>query len=295
MMRTRRTERRDVRWWLPRILLPCITVLCIAAVARADDDNAEPAPAGSTAVSTAVENDAPVAAEAPAANAPEASELLRTMDGLFESTGTTARAEIVIVTPKKTRTMQMKFWSKGEEHALMVIEAPPRDAGTATLRVEQNLWNYLPKISRTIRVPPSMMMGAWMGSDLTNDDIVKDSSLEDDYDSELVGRSEDPSGWLVRLTAKPDLVGLWSRIEVVFNDETGLPLLSRSYDRKERLSRTMYFEDVRTMGGRLVPSVMRIVPEREEGRSTTFRYLDVEFNVDLPDDTFSLARLERAH
>jgi len=284
MMTNRQKERRDMRWWLPRILLPCLTVLCIVAVARADEACAEPAQAEPATATTS-----------PTASAPDASALLRGMDELFESTGTTARAEIIIVTPKKTRTMQMKFWSKGEEHALMVVESPPRDAGTATLRVEQNLWNYLPKISRTIRVPPSMMMGAWMGSDLTNDDIVKDSSLEDDYDSELVGRSEEPAGWLVRLTAKPDLVGLWSRIEIVFDDDTNLPLMSRSYDRKERLSRTMYFEDARTMGGRLVPTVMRIVPEREEGRSTTFRYLDVEFDVDLPDDTFSLARLERAH
>jgi len=284
MMTNRQKERRDMRWWLPRILLPCLTVLCIVAVARADEACAEPAQAEPATATTS-----------PTASAPDASALLRGMDELFESTGTTARAEIIIVTPKKTRTMQMKFWSKGEEHALMVVESPPRDAGTATLRVEQNLWNYVPKISRTIRVPPSMMMGAWMGSDLTNDDIVKDSSLEDDYDSELVGRSEEPAGWLVRLTAKPDLVGLWSRIEIVFDDDTNLPLMSRSYDRKERLSRTMYFEDARTMGGRLVPTVMRIVPEREEGRSTTFRYLDVEFDVDLPDDTFSLARLERAH
>ena len=138
-------------------------------------------------------------------------------------------------------------------------------------------------------------MGSWMGSDLTNDDIVSDSSYEEDYDSEVVGRSEDPPGWLVSLTAKPDVVGLWSRIEIVFDDETGLPLMTQSYDRKDRLSRTMYFEDVQMMGGRRVPTVMRIIPEREDGRSTEFRYLSVDFNVDLPDDTFSLARLERSH
>ncbi len=269
-------------------LLPLLLLLCLAGTALADAER----PIDESAVAEA----APVMEETPATQgAPDASQLLRGMDELFESTGTTARVEITIITPKKTRTMRMRFWSKGDDHALMVVDAPPRDAGTATLRVDLNLWNYLPKISRTIRVPPSMMMGSWMGSDLTNDDIVQDSSLEDDYNSTVVGRSEDPPGWLVRLDAKPDMVGLWNRVDIVFDYETGLPLMSQSYDRKDRLSRTMVFEDVQVMGGRSVPTVMRITPEREEGRSTEFRYLGVEFDVDLSDDTFSLARLERAH
>ncbi len=267
--------------WLPRLLLPCIVVLCLPAIARADD--AQPT----------ADADTTSTPETVPADAPDAGVLLREMDELYRSDGTTARVEITIVSPRQTRTMRMRFWGQGEDHALMVIESPPRDAGTATLRVEDNLWNYLPKISRTIRVPPSMMMGSWMGSDLTNDDIVRDTSFEEDYDSRLVGRSEDPAGWLVRLDAKPDLVGLWSRIDIVFDEETRLPLLTRSYDRRGRLSRMMHFEEPRVMDDRLIPTVMRVVPAREEGHSTEFRYLDVEFDVDLPADTFSLSRLER--
>ena len=108
--------------------------------------------------------------------APDVDRLLRSYDDLYDSTGTIARVEISIITPKKTRTLRLRLWGKGEDKALIVIDAPPRDAGTATLKVGKNLWNYLPKISRTIRVPPSMMMGSWMGSDLTNDDLVRDSS-----------------------------------------------------------------------------------------------------------------------
>lgn len=228
-------------------------------------------------------------------DAPEALDLLRDLDEMFESTGTIARMEVTIVTPKKTRTMKLRFWGKDDDHALIVIDAPPRDAGTATLKVNDNLWNYLPKISRTIRVPPSMMMGSWMGSDMTNDDIVRDSSYEEDYDSELVGRSEEPPGWKVSLTAKPETVGLWDRIEMVFSFDDGLPVMAQFYDRKGRLSRTMRFEDVQEIGGRRIPTVTRIVPEREEGKHTEFRYLHVEFDAELDDDMFSLSRLERQH
>ena len=238
----------------------------------------------------------PTATESAAADAaPDADRLLRSYDDLYDSTGTTARVEISIVTPKKTRTLEMRFWAKGDDRALMVIDAPPRDAGTATLKVDRNLWNYLPKISRTIRVPASMMMGSWMGSDLTNDDVVRDSSYEDDYESEVVGRTEDPPGWKVKMTARPDVVGLWNTVEMVFSDDGGLPVMAQFYDRKDRLSRTMRFGDVAVMGGRRVPTLITIIPEREEGRRTEFRYLDVEFNVELSDDTFSLSRLERQH
>ena len=267
--------------------LALLGALCLTAPLGAETEPRSPDSAAAAAAESTTAADLE--------GAPSAASLLRRMDELFESSGTTASVEIVVVTPKKTRTMRMRFWGKGDDHALMVVDAPPRDAGTATLRVGDNLWNYLPKISRTIRVPPSMMMGSWMGSDLTNDDIVRESSYEEDYDSRVVGRCEDPPGWRVRLDAKPDMVGLWSRVDLVFDFETHLPSVMQSYDRKGRLSRTMLFTEVREMGGRTVPTVMTIVPEREEGRSTEFRYLSAEFDVALSDDMFSLARLERSH
>lgn len=227
--------------------------------------------------------------------APSAERLLERFDEMFESSGTTARVEVVMVRPEKTRTMRLRMWGQGDDKALIVVEAPPRDAGMATLKVGNNLWNYLPKISRTIRVPPSMMMGSWMGSDMTNDDLVRESSYRDDYTSELVGRSEEPPGWEVSLEALPDAVGLWNRVDIVFSYDDGLPVRARFYDRKGRLSRTMRFEDVRDIGGRRVPTSMIIVPEREEGRRTEFRYLNAEFDIELDEDMFSLSRLERAH
>ncbi|MBN2170081.1 MAG: outer membrane lipoprotein-sorting protein [Candidatus Krumholzibacteriota bacterium] len=259
---------------------------------------APPAPAGRAQAPgapavAAPEDTTALAAAAPADSAaPAVTELLRGLDELYESTGTRARVEIRIVKPGRTRTLRMETWSRGEDEALVVIEAPPRDAGTATLKVGRNLWNYLPKIARSIRVPPSMMMGSWMGTDLTNDDLVRSSSYEEDYASELVGRSSDPPGWLVALAARPGVAGLWERVEVVFGDD-GLPLVSRYYDRRGRLSRTMRFTDVRELGGRRVPATIVVIPEREEGRRTELRYLDVTFDLDLDDDLFSLARLER--
>ena len=238
----------------------------------------------------------PVLCAAPSAaqeDMPAAQALLEQFDELYRSTGTTARVEIKIERPKKVRTMQMRSWSQGEDKVLVVIDAPARDAGTATLRVGSNLWNYLPKISRTIRVPPALMMGAWMGSDLTNDDLVRESSYAHDYETTAVGPSEEPPGWQVNLAAKPEVPGLWERIEVVFSHAEQLPILVRYYDRKGRLSRTMQLAATKKMGDRLIPTQVVIVPTREEGQRTVLTYLHVEFDVELDESLFSLAQLER--
>ena len=240
---------------------------------------------------------AQVSSEAQAAKAtgapPDVTRLLERFDEMYESSGTSAQVQITIIKPRKTRSLRLRMWSKGEDKALFVIDAPARDAGTATLKVGNNLWNYLPKISRTIRVPPSTMMGSWMGSDLTNDDLVRESSYEEDYTSELVGPSTDPPGWKVRLDARPDMVGLWNRVEIVFSYDDELPVRAQYFDRKGRLSRTMRLGEVKDIGGRRIPTFMTIIPEREEGQRTELRYLYVKFDVEVDDSMFSLSQLER--
>jgi outer membrane lipoprotein-sorting protein len=224
---------------------------------------------------------------------PDVDALLQRLDDLYRSKSSIARIEIDVRTARSTRTMRLRAWTRGEEEVLVLIEAPPREAGTATLRVGNNLWNYLPRIARTIRVPPAAMLGSWMGTDFTNDDLVKESSLRKDFAARIDRRSEAPPGWWLTLDVKPGVVGRWARIELLVSDGR-LPVEERHYDRKGRLARTMRFDDVRVLGGRTLPARIALVPVDSVGQRTEMRYLDVQFDVPLSDDTFSLSRLERA-
>ena len=216
-------------------------------------------------------------------------------EDLYRADASISEADLTVTTSRNTRTMSMKIWTKGEEKALIVIQGPPREKGTATLKVDKNLWNYLPRIKRTIRIPPSMMLAAWMGSDFTNDDLVRESSYRDDYDYELVGSAEDLDGWQINFQAKPDMVGLWERLELVVTKDGRLPLRVKSYDRKGRLARTIYWDDVKVFDGRLIPARMTLLPEDEdkEGHKTEMVYRSLDFGVKIPDSTFSLSRLEQ--
>jgi outer membrane lipoprotein-sorting protein len=205
-------------------------------------------------------------------------------EDMYRSESSISTAELIVVKPRRTRTMKMNIWTKGEEKALIVIVDPAREKGTATLKVDKNLWNYLPRIKRTIRIPP------------TNDDLVKESSYREDYTYSVAGRSEEPVGWRVRFDAKPDTVGLWKRFEVVLTEDGTLPLEGRYYDRKDRLSRIIIWSDVKVFDGRLVPARLTLTPQDsdKEGLRTEMVYHDIEFDVDVPDRTFSLSELERA-
>jgi outer membrane lipoprotein-sorting protein len=227
------------------------------------------------------------------AQPPDLNKVMHMYDDLYRADSSTGVVEMTVVRPgKPTRTLRMRVWTQGLQKSLVRIESPAREAGTATLRVGDNMWNYLPRIDRTIRIPPSLMLGSWMGSDFTNDDLVRESSFEKDFTWKLVGHSTDPAGWTISLEAKPGVVGLWNRIELIVNDDGTLPVQAKYYDRKNRLARTMTFTDVKKMGGRLLPTRMALIPADKPKQRTEMHYISLEFNVKLPGGMFSLAQLE---
>jgi outer membrane lipoprotein-sorting protein len=226
------------------------------------------------------------------AEQPDVDAVLARLDDLYRSKSSVARVEIVVVTPRSTRTMGVKAWTKGEDKALIVVESPSRDAGTATLRVGDNLWMYLPRVAKTMRIPPSMMLGSWMGTDFTNDDLVKESSLRKDFEARIEKRSSSPPGWWLTLTAKPGVVGRWAQIDLLVSDDM-LPVEERHYDRKRRLARTMTFDTVKKLGGRTLPTHLTVTPTDAKDRRTELTYSELSLDVDVPESTFSLSRLER--
>ena len=219
--------------------------------------------------------------------------VVKYFEDLYRSDSSISVAKLTVTKPRSKRTLEMKIWTRGEEKALIVIRQPARERGTATLKVDKNLWNYLPRIKRTIRIPPSMMLASWMGSDFTNDDLVKESSYSKDYEYELVGPSEQPKGWLVRFTARPDIVGLWNRFELILSEDARIPIQAKYYDRKDRLARIMHWSDVKVFDGKRIPSRMVLIPADKEGHVTEMVYLDIDFDVKVPDKTFSLSNLEQ--
>ena len=223
---------------------------------------------------------------------PDVDRIIKDIDELYRSTSSYSEIEMHVVTPHWERTMAMNVWTEGMDKTFVRVTAPRKEMGMATLRVENEMWNYLPKTNKVIKVPPSMMMSSWMGSDFTNDDIVREFSLYEDYAYELVTPEEAEPG-IVHIDCIPreDLPVVWAHVVIAVREADHLPVWQRYYDEKNELMRTMYFEDIRTFGTRTIPSAMELVPENKKGHRTVVRYIKLDFDAEIDGDIFSLRNL----
>lgn len=225
----------------------------------------------------------------------DAREIIDRVDRLLRGDSSYGVAEMTITTKRWKLSKTLEIWSEGTEKALIRITKPKKEEGITTLKVESDIWNYIPKIDRTIRIPTSMMMASWMGSHFTNDDLVRESRLIRDYDIELshLGDRDGIEVYEFVLVPLPDAPVVWGKIEYRVRKANLMPLWAKYYGEDGSLKRTVYFSEFKTMGGRLVPSLMTLIPEDEPGESTEIRYLELKFDPELPDNMFSLATLRK--
>ncbi|MGD8413204.1 MAG: outer membrane lipoprotein-sorting protein [Candidatus Latescibacterota bacterium] len=222
----------------------------------------------------------------------EIESVLKKMDELYRAKTSYSEVEMEIVTPRWDRTLKMTIWTEGDDKTFIRIHAPRKEEGMGTLRIENEMWNYLPKTNKVMKIPPSMMMGSWMGSDFTNDDIVNEITYLDDYTHEWAKPEDAEDGVMyIRLTPKDGVPVVWGSLVMAVRDSDTLPVWERYYDEKGRLMRTMKFADVRQFGSRTLPSTMIVIPANKEGQRTTVRYIEAKFDVPLEGDTFSLRNL----
>jgi len=229
------------------------------------------------------------------AHAQSPRKIIDQVDRLMRGEASIARFTMDIRTENWDRSLMLRAWSLGTEHALIRVETPQKEAGTATLRANQEVWNYLPRVDRTIKVPSSMMMGSWMGSHFTNDDLVKESRLVEDYEIEIAfeGERDGADVWEFVLVPLPEAPVVWGKIRYEVRKADLMPTWARYYDESDELIRTMTFSEVRLMGSRLVPTVVTLESADKPGETTVVRYHELDFDVDLDEDYFSLRNLRR--
>lgn len=226
----------------------------------------------------------------------DAKEIIRQAEEVRRGVETSqAEMTMTIVRPDWTRSMSMKSWSKGDDYALMLITAPARDAGTATLKRGNEVWNWAPRIERTIKLPRSMMSQSWMGSDFTNNDLVQEVSIIDDYDHRVLKDStvEGRSCWKIELIPHEDAAIVWGKIYSWIDKADYLTLRSEFYDEDGYLINVMQSSNIRTMGGRTFATKLEMIPVEEDGHKTVMEYQSISFDGTLSDDFFSVQNMKR--
>ena len=224
---------------------------------------------------------------------PTVEELLRATDDAARGDSSVATVVMEVKTSRYERTMKMQSWSKGTEKSLIRILEPAKDAGVATLKVEDNLWNYLPKVDRTMKVPSGMMGSSWMGSHFTNDDLVREARLSEDFTYEVTSKPENGKGnYVITVVPKPDAPVVWGKIVVEVRPDK-VPVKQDFYDEDGELVRTMSYDDVQMVDGELMPLSFTLTPHDKPGEYTRMAMQDLKLDVDLDDSLFSLQALKK--
>ncbi|MEE4197708.1 MAG: outer membrane lipoprotein-sorting protein [Bacteroidales bacterium] len=202
-----------------------------------------------------------------------------------------------IIRPTWERTIEFKNWTLDRDFALTLITAPAKEKGQTFLKRKTEMWNWMPTINRMIKLPPSMMADGWMGSDYTNDDILKESSLVVDYNHTVTG-SENIDGWecwIIEMIPKEEAAVVWGKVIKWISKQEYLMMKSEYFDEEESLVKTEFASDVKKMDDRRIPSKVEIIPADKNQQKTVVTINKMEFNIEISESFFSLQNMKRVH
>jgi hypothetical protein len=225
----------------------------------------------------------------------EIDELIDNMDRLWVDGRTHSTLEMKISTKHYERELKLQFWGIAKEKSLIRITYPPKENGVSTLKVNDDVYNYLPKIARTIKLSQALMSQSWMGSHFTNDDLVRVTHLKDDYVNTI--KEKKGSGadeiWIIESTVRPQTVTPWKTMIISFNRKTRMPIEQQFFNKDRKMERVIYYKDVKQFGGKKIPALLRVEPllGSGQGEYTELYYRNIDQKAKFDDDLFSLTRL----
>lgn len=227
--------------------------------------------------------------------AQDATEIVRRADEKMKGQSSAGTFTMEIVRPSWKRTMGIKSWNRGSDYSLTLITAPAQEKGKAFLMRGNEIWNWVPTVDRVIKLPPSMMMQSWMGSDFTNDDLVQQSSIVTDYTHEIVGEEEieGKQAWIIELTPNPNAPVVWGKVRSWITKDDYLQLKAEYYDEDDFLINTLRASEIKELGGRTIPTRLEMIPEDKPGHKTVMTYQQMEFDQDIPESFFSIQNMKR--
>jgi outer membrane lipoprotein-sorting protein len=216
--------------------------------------------------------------------------LIREIEQQYSGASSRAHTMMQVKTSHWERTLEMESWSLDRDYFLVRILEPAKERNVATLKRYREVWNYLPKVDRVIKVPPSMMGGSWMGSHITNDDLVKANHIDEDYELRLLEETE--THYVVECLPKAEAAVVWGKIVYSIRKEPQVPEQVDYYDEEMIRVREIHFDDVQQIGGRIVPLRLTVLPLEKPDERTILHYRELIFDLQLNENFFSLRNLK---
>lgn len=227
--------------------------------------------------------------------AESAKNIVQKANELIRANSSYSEISMKIIKPDWSRELEMKVWSLEPDYSLVLITKPAKDKGTVFLKREKEVWNWVPTISKVIKIPPSMMLQSWMGSDFNNDDLVRQSSIVEDYDHEIImeEKYEGYDCYKIQLNPKPEAGVVWGKIIMWITKKGYLQLRADYFDEDDFLIKSMIGSNIQKMGGRIIPAHWEMIPLDKPGQKTVMDYIKIEFNINKKPSFYSQKNMKR--
>jgi len=223
-----------------------------------------------------------------------ASAILERVDANMTIRSARVRAQMTITyRDGDVRNLVYDAWAEGTDRSFLEFTAPARDAGSRFLRLADAMWIFLPRVGKSVRIQGHMLRQGIMGSDFSYGDASENPSMVEDYDA-VVEREEvldERPTYVLRLTAKREDLSYPQRL-VWVDAERWIPLKEERFARSGKLLKTASFGDVRRVGNRWYPFRIEMDDALQTETRTTLTFLELDFNVPVPRDVFTLRHLE---
>ncbi|NEW60998.1 outer membrane lipoprotein-sorting protein [Sulfurovum sp. bin170] len=221
----------------------------------------------------------------------EAEEIIKKLDQNMRGESIYMKMSMEVKSMGHKRTIELENWSRGNEKSFVKITYPPKERGITFLSLDNQMWQYVPKIERVIKIPPSMMLQNWMGSDITNDDMVKQNSIIEDYAARILEKNG--TKVTIELIPKDDAAVIWGKIITHIDTTTYTSSKDIFYDEEGEEVRVFLYHDIKKYGKYYIPTHWELRPTDKKDNYTKIELKEVKYDTEIPDKYFKKSALKR--
>jgi len=228
------------------------------------------------------------------AELPDGNMILKQIDKNMYTENMISTSQMIVHGRRGSRTMKLKSWTEGDSRSFSEYLAPPRDAGTKMLKLDDKLWIYNPSADRTIQISGHMLRQSMMGSDVSYEDMMEENELTEIYSAETLGEEiyNDENCWLLELTAITDDAPYHTK-KVWIDKKKLIPLKEERFGKSGKLLKTTEILEVMKIDDRWYPKRMIFKDALKKGKGTEFIIDEIEFDKNIPASRFSKAMLRK--
>lgn len=225
----------------------------------------------------------------------DALDIVKKADEKMQGKSSQSEMEMTLVRQTWQRSLTFKNWTLGTEYALTLITAPSKESGQSFLKLKNDMWNWNPTVNKIIKLPPSMMSQGWMGSDYTNDDVLKESSIVVDYTHKIIGEEiiSNLECWKIELLPHEDAAVVWGKIILWISKQDFMELKIDYFDEEMAWIKTHTCSDIKNMGGRVIPTRFEIIPADKPNQKTIVVIKNIRWDHDIPVSFFSQQNMKK--